>query len=173
MARRFPAVRPALRQGQRRESIWIGVSSSTTLPASAKVLISLLNATALATRPFTIVRTRLWLHVETDQSAASETVRGAFGVIVVSDQAVAAGAASVPGPVTNTDADFLVYQPFVNIFTLGDATGFVEPTGTSVMIDSKAMRKVGANEDVAYMMENAVAFGAILTLQGRYLIKLH
>ena len=126
MARRSVVVRTPLRQGQRRQNVWIGVDlGPTVVPASAKVLLGLLDAAALGLRPFTIIRTRLFIHIESDQTAASEVSQGVFGEIVVSDQAVAAGAASVPGPVTNPDAPFIVYEPFVNSFLFGDGTGFL------------------------------------------------
>ena len=175
MARRAVSFRgPALRQGQRRKSTWIQISlGPTTIASSGSVLIGSLNAAALAFRPFTVVRTRIYMHIESDQSAASEQVRGAFGAIVVSDQAVAAGVASIPVPVTHSDAPFFVYEPFVNSFLFGDGTGFITPVGTNIIIDSKAMRKVDVNEDIALQAQNAVAFGSLLSIQGRMLVKLH
>ncbi len=132
-----------------------------------------LNAVALELRPFTIVRTRAVLHIESDQTAASELVKGAYGMIVVSDQAVAAGSASVPGPVSAPDAPFFTYEPFINSFILGTGVGFEEPGGTYITIDSKGMRKVGIGEDVAFIVETAVAFGSLVSIQGRFLIKMH
>ena len=174
MARSRFVGRTPLRQGQRRVADWFGVSlGPTSLPASAKVLMGTLNAAALDVRPFTIVRTRVTMFVESDQSVASEITRGVLGLIIVSDQAVAAGSASVPGPVTNSDAPFFVYEPFVNSFSFATASGFVEPAGTIVQIDSKAMRKVSSGENLAIILENATALGAIVSLQGRFLVKMH
>ena len=174
MARSSFVRRPLLRQGQKRQPLWIGLGvDPLALPASAKVLAGILNAAALALRPFTIVRTRLLFHVESDQLIASEQTQGALGIIVVSDQAVAAGAASVPGPITNTDAPFFVWEPFINSFLFLTGSGVQEPTGTYITVDSKAMRKVNNNEDVAIMFENAAALGCNVSMEGRMLVKLH
>ena len=157
-----------------RQNLWIGVNINlVTVGGNSKVLVGVLGAAALALRPFTVVRTRLMFQVELDQTAASELTRGAMGFIVVSDQASAAGVASVPGPHTNTDGEFFVWEPFINSFALGDATGFVEPAGTVITVDSKAMRKCGPNEDVVSVVEVEGTPGAIINIQGRFLVKLH
>jgi len=41
------------------------------------------------------------------------------------------------------------------------------------VIDSKAMRKVGPNQDIAGMFSSESNAGALLTIQGRLLIQLH
>ncbi len=175
MARRQFVTRAPLRQGQRRQFVWFGISVvRTALPGNAKVLLATLNAVALALRPFTVVRSRITLQVESDQSAASEFAHGAFGHIVVSDQAIAAGSASVPGPVLATDAPFFVYEPFIHSFVVISAIGVEEPAGTVIEVDSKAMRKVGNNEDLAFMVQStSTSQGSIVSVQGRYLVKLH
>ncbi len=96
-----------------------------------------------------------------------------FGAIVVSDQAVAAGAVSIPGPVADTDGNWFVYQPMHRDFLIKDATGIMVDFFERYPIDSKAMRKVGANEDVALMFETVPAVGGILNIRGRMLVKLH
>ncbi len=155
--------------------VWIG--SGITLAAatgSANNLFSTLNAAALLLRPFTIIRTRLKILFVSDQVAAAETPQGVFAKIVISDQASAAGAASIPGPVTNPDAPFHVYEPLISEFLFGTAVGFQDAPGGSVNdVDSKSMRKVGANEDVATLVELRTALGASVAVEGRTLVKLH
>ena len=58
----------------RRETVWFGDVYTNTAVAAANtaVLLSSLNAAALALRPFTIVRTRGQLSIRTDQTAATE-----------------------------------------------------------------------------------------------------
>jgi len=165
---------PLVRAKSDRRTVWFNFSvGATTLVASSQVLLASLNAQALGFRPFTIVRTRVLMQIESDQSAASEATNGAYGAIIVSDEAVAAGSASIPGPTSDTDAPWFVWQPWINSFLLGDGTGFVEPAGYTVVIDSKSMRKVGLNQDVAIMAQEAGGVGAIITARGRMLIKLH
>ena len=154
--------------------MWIGSGLTvTTLVASTNTLLQSLSAAALLLRPFTIIRTRLLIQFESDQTAGSENPQGVFAKIVVSDQAIAAGAASIPNPITNADAPFHVYNPLISSFLLVTAAGFTEPTGYTVEVDSKAMRKVGANEDVATMFSMRNAVGGVIQIEGRTLVKLH
>ena len=58
-----------------RQMVWLGAGIlSATVSGSVATLLSMFNAAALALRPFTIVRTRLMIQIESDQSAASELV---------------------------------------------------------------------------------------------------
>ena len=131
-----------------------------------------MNAAGLALRPFTVVRTRLYINVNSDQVAASESYRGAFGMIVVSDQAIAAGVGSVPKPLADTDADWFVYEPYAGGIEFATAAAFIEPSGLLLTVDSKAMRKVGKNEDIAGVFEGA-GNGILSQMTGRFLVKLH
>ena len=169
MARRSRFVRPP-----KSTKTWLQVDlAPQAVAGSATVLLSSLNAAALAFRPFTILRTRALLRVESDQLSASEASRGAMGMIVVSDQAVAAGTASIPKPTTQADAKFFVWEPWINSFLLASAVGFTENGGERIVVDSKAMRKVAINEDVAIQCSNSSANGVLATLEGRILIQLH
>ncbi len=83
--------------------MWIGnnpLSAAVGLAAASSVLIGTLNAAALLLRPFTIMRSRGFTFVDSDQNAASEAPFGVFGMIVVTDSATAAGIASIPTPTT-------------------------------------------------------------------------
>ncbi len=97
--------------------------------------------------------------VATDQLAASERVIGAFGLCVVSQEAAAAGAASIPGPFTEAESDlWFVHQYLYSSMVFGDATGF-RKLDQQYEIDSKAMRKVTEEEVVAIMIENGTTTG--------------
>ena len=170
MARR-PVV--LARDRSKRGNVWIGITIESTVGGAAKTLLASLNAAALLLRPFTVVRTRGILSIRSDQVAVTETARGALGLIVASDEAIAAGAASVPGTVSNPTAPWFVYEPWVHTILFATAAAFNSPASTSVVVDSKAMRKVGQNEDVGFTMELATAPGAIIVFQGRMLVKLH
>ncbi len=168
--RRLPVARAAARQ-----MIWISMGVGlTTIAATTGTLLSSLNAAALALRPFTIVRTRLGLWIASDQVGATEHVAGALGMQVVTDTAVAAGAASVPTPLTDPNDDYFVYQPFFNLFEFVSGVGVFEHGGGGSMftVDSKAMRKVGAQDDIAITIEDRL-FGFEVAMEGRMLIKLH
>jgi len=109
-----------------------------------------------------------------DQTAATESPFGALGMMVVNDTAAALGITGIPGPTADTDAPWFVWEPLQTRIAFGTAVGFDEPAGYIATVDSKAMRKVGPNEDVVVVGGNAHAtFGAGLQLEGRMLVKLH
>jgi len=170
MARR----RIVTRTPARREMVWIPWTlGDFVIAANVGTLLGVLNAAALALRPFTIVRTHLLLTWDSDQSAASEVPIGAVGMIVTSEQATTAGIASIPTPVTEADADFFVYQPLMSSFSFATAAGFESHSGGYWTVDSKAMRKVGINQDIACVVEESNNVGAFVGVQGRMLLKLH
>ena len=143
------------------------------MTAIGGTIIFALNAAALAMRPFTIIRSRFELFVFSDQSAAIEPQVGAFGIAVVSDQAVAAGVAAVPTPVTDMGSDlWFVHQ---NYSGRESSTVDVSEPGNRISIDSKAMRKVDIGQDIVVVAENDTNVGAgqILFSAGRMLIKVN
>ena len=153
-----------------RGNVWLTIGvNNQAIAANTVALLSSLNAAALALRPFTIVRTHLDLFIRSDQSAAIEDPHGAWGAIVVNDQAVATGVNAVPDLVTNGDASFFAYQGFA--FQAGVANG--GNVGVHYPINSKSMRKVGNNEDIAFMAVNTNASdGLTIYFNGRVLVKL-
>ena len=175
MARRTSRVR--FTRPAPKTKIWIGAGvGDVTIVASANAIVSSLSAGALLLRPFTILRTRMLINYESDQAAVSERGFGSLGRIVVSSQAVAAGATAIPDPGTisgDPDADWFVHQPCMFSFLFLDSSGFTDMGSLPYVIDSKAMRKVGPNQDVVTMFSEEGAKGAVLTTQGRMLVQLH
>ena len=164
------------RGGARRETLWASVApvSTTIAAANGTALILSGNDALLALRPFTIVRTRLEMHVHSDQAATSEFQHVALGVQVVGEEAVDAGASSLATPFAEQGSDlWMVYEELMNFQFFGSTVGF-NNNGVSRTIDSKAMRKVQDGYDVAYMLEaSSLSAGLICTVSGRFLIKLH
>ena len=162
------------RARQVRQMVWLQFDQAdNTVAGNSTELLTSLNAAALALRPFTIIRTRLIIAVRSDQITTTERVRAVIGHIIVSDQASAAGVASIPSPVANADAPFFVYEPLLHDFIFGSGVGFQSPGQTNVTVDSKAMRKVGNNEDMVSVIESEGTPGLIVTQLGRVLVKLH
>jgi len=142
-------------QRQRSATNWVRVTSAGTVtiaPASKALLTSgALDNPGISE---TVRRTRGVIHIQSDQSAAIEEQVGAMGMIIVNDLAVAAGAASIPGPFTQRDDDgWFVWQPFVQ----SAITGATPPIGFHYEFDSKAMRSVDEGFQIAMMVENASA----------------
>ena len=169
MARRVRGPRFVRKPGTK---VWIGAGFAEGAVSMGNNFLSTFNAAALALRPFTILRTRLIINFQSDQVAASETTQGAFGKMVVSDQASGVGAIAIPGPVTNSDAPWYVYEPLISSLVFATAAAFIESAGITVSVDSKAMRKVGANETVVTMLELRAAEGAFVLIEGRTLVEM-
>ena len=174
MARRTRSrfVRP-----QPRTKIWIGSGvGQTTLVGSTKALISTLSAGALLLRPFTILRTRQEVFFASDQDTAIESPFGDYGKIVVTDTAAAIGVTAVPDPSSSAgdpDADWFVHLPMSDKVNSANAEKFGVAAGHHYQIDSKAMRKVGPDDNIVSMATMDSAFGAIIITHGRMLIQLH
>jgi len=160
----------------RRESMWLTIAASrTNLGAGVSALTAQLNAAALALRPFTVVRTRGFIFVRSDQIAATEDYGAAMGHAVVSSQAAAIGVTAVPTPVTDRGSDlFFVYEEGHGEIAFSTAAGFRE-IGHYAPFDSKAMRKVNDDQTIIIVVENtAESTDAVsITEGGRFLIKLH
>jgi len=116
----------------------------------------------------TILRTVGVLSIFTDNAGASEQQIGAFGIVVVTDLAAAAGAASIPGPITDGGDDgWQTYVPIAQAFRFETATG-VRNISVNYPFDSKAKRVVSTGQSIAFMIENAHAtfgFNAMLTMR--------
>ncbi len=131
---------------------WLSIVSLADLSvgATTQLIVASFSAASLATIfPFTIIRVRGIVTVRV--AAASTQSFGALGLAVVTEQARAAGAASLPGPMTNSSGEqWLMYQALMsNTGTVLDSRHmFVYE------IDSKAMRKVEDNEAIVLMVEN-------------------
>ena len=107
MARRARGcfVRPAPKT-----KVWIGIAAAEqTLGAGTSTLTSVLNAAALALRPFTILRTRLLLSYMSDQDSTSERPFGAYGEMIVTENASAVGITAIPAPSVDTDGDWYIW----------------------------------------------------------------
>ncbi len=141
---------------------WTGSFSATTatVGAASKVLLgsfSLSNSNI----DETVLRTVGVISIQSDQVAADELQIGAFGLIIVSDLAVAAGAASIPGPITDrADDGWFVYVPFCQSLEFISAVGVLPDMATQYQFDSKAKRKIAEGQNIAIMVENANSAGA-------------
>jgi len=161
----------------RRESVWAFANPTRTVlsAASNATLIGTFNAAALALRPFTIVRTRGLIHLKSDQTAALEDFDASVGYAVVSDQAAAIGITAVPTPETDRGSDlFFVYESLAGSFIFVSGVGFHPIGGVWKDFDSKAMRRVDDDSDLALTIEtSAISNGVTFTHGSRLLLKLH
>ena len=164
------AVRAAPR---RKETVWFSwTGTGVVLTATGGTITHSLNAAALALRPFTVIRARMQLFLRSDQAASAEDQAAAFGMCVVSDQAVAIGVTAVPTPVTDLASDLWFVHRYLMASYSGIAGG---ARGIPYEVDSKAMRKVDLGQDLISVAEVDLGIGAGVTMfiAGRILVKVH
>ncbi len=163
--------------GPRRAMTWGSTDLPVTaVPAGTVVLLASFTAAQLVDlSPSTIVRERGNFSIFSDQAASNETQEGVLGFAIVTDQARAAGVASMPAPVADADWDgWYGWFPFNTQLRFGSGVGFEHPFGLSIDYDTKAMRKVGRDEAAVIIIENASSGDGFNTaLKGRTLFKLH
>jgi len=170
MARRFTR---GIQRGARRLTSWFNVPFSSTVNNATASITASLSASGLLRRPFTVVRTHVELLISSDQSIASESQLGAFGIAVVSSQALAIGVTAVPTPVTDLESDlWFVHQVMLNCYQFHTAASVNATYGARYSVDSKAMRRVNDDQDIVFVLENStIGSGQIVLLAGRMLIK--
>ena len=142
-------------------------SAGVGVPTLTKVLLGSFTSD----QPVTIRRTHGILEWRSDQKAADESPFGAYGLCIVSNNAFAAGVASIPGPYTDADSDlWFVHQYLRTTLLFGSNIGFDGRAGEVYTINSKAMRKLNEEETIAVVVENgsttagATFFHALRTL---------
>ena len=121
----------------------------------------------------TIVRTRGLLSAHAGGSIITDLgMDGAWGIGIVSAQAFAAGAASIPGAYTNADWDGWFAHGFWSFFQNAAGTpNNLVMSSVQMEWDSKAMRKV-KDTDVVVVMAESQSAAVQVSLQFRMLIKL-
>ncbi len=145
----------------RRETLWFGGAETNTAVAGATaILLTSLNAAALALRPFTMVRTRGMIHVRSDQAIATESMALQYGHAVISDEAAAIGVTAIPTPSTNNDSDlWYVFETVLGSY-FDNVDGSIQNFNTQ-SIESKAMRKVEGGQTIVSVVESSPASSVV------------
>ena len=174
MPRRISRI-PLRGRSPRRLTQWGFIEFGPTTVSQAGTLVGSFSAATLASLlPFTLVRIRGLFLAHTDQSSAVETFLGSLAWAVVSEDARAAGVASLPTPINEgTDDRWLSYHPFAGRQedpTSGEHQSMV---GTTFEMESKAMRKLGVGDSLVLMGECSTATLATVAGVARLLFKLH
>jgi len=131
---------------------WVGVTPV------GYVSVADAGATLLASIPFdepaTVIRTRGQVSITPLAFSVDIEIIGAFGMGVVSSEALAAGILSVPEPFSDSDwAGWFVWRSFSYRYDFTSAVGTQYPRW-DFEVDSKAMRKVGSNESIVFVAES-------------------
>ncbi len=173
MARRFSVARTRGRVAKRK-TVWIGTATAAQVQIGAglSVIHSSFTPDSLAMLAPTVVRTRGFAIFFPTAFGADRSSAGAYGLGVVSDEAFAAGAASIPRPHDDDDwPGWLVHGYFANHLEFQSATS-EHQTPFGYEIDSKAMRKIGVNETLVWMVEDNSGTAVEVILQARVLMML-
>ncbi len=141
----------------KRQVTWVAPADQGYLAVASntKVLLSTFDPAAFGLIKPTIVRVRGQINIRPEAFTADVDITGAYGVAVVSDQAVAAGIASIPGPFTDAEWDgWFVWQAFaMHLQITSPVESFMIVDGRET-IDSKAMRKITDNETMVTVVES-------------------
>ena len=172
MARNF---RRGFVRSSRKPTDWsasLPQAALTAVPAASAVLDQVLIPIVGGE---TLIRSRGMLSFGSDQQAASEVILGAYGIGVVSAQAVSVGITAIPHPATDAAWGGWLWHTFLQMeIRIGDATGMNPAWLQSIVIDSKAMRKIGEEERLVFVVENTSAStGFEVASSVRLLSKVH
>ena len=179
MARRIVSTRRGVIQsGSRRQTDWLSsadVTAQTSIAAGTSLLSqSFTQAQIQALGPVTIVRTVGLFSVRTDQVANTEAPFGAFGFMVVREQARAIGAGSLPGADTSSFDDGWFGHGFWSAgIVVASSIGLDLQSWSHFHFDYRGQRKVTPDDSIVVMVENGSATaGAEFLMQFRMLVKL-
>ncbi len=159
-------------RAHKRQTEWVlGNFGSATSSATGSVLYP--TGFQPVVSGLTIVRIRGELILSSLMNAATDSFQAAAGFIMVSDEAFAAGAASIPSPQSDADDDWIWHQwCSVQSGVLG-APG--QGTEFRFDIDNKAMRKFPGGKTLVGVLETFNEVGTVVIdtiINTRILVKL-
>ena len=159
------------RTGRSPDYEWFAMGGKASAVDLAAATASLGPSALAVSGPGTLVRLRGQVFLQLDAGAVDERVLVCFGIIIVSNEAFAAGVASVPKPFTDADADWM-WHGFLSV-TSGAETGIVSDFLVDrVLVDSKAMRKVKSSQTLIFVAEVASSQDAAGTFDYMYGIRI-
>ena len=145
------------RPQQRRRSEWLGNEITTgginSVGAAAATIYQAKDIrTDAAMFGGTLARTHGLFSITSDVPVSGESPFGAIGIAVVDGEAFDAGVASLPTPYTEADDGKWLFHSYWQVAIRSSTVDF--GFNTQITIDSKAMRKLGANDVIVWIIEN-------------------
>ena len=165
----------SFRGGPRRATDW-----SASTPQSD--FVAVVAATAVLLEMFipivggeTVICTHGIFGWLSDQVSVDEDQMGAFGICVVTAQAVSVGITAIPHPATDAAwGGWLLHTFFQSKLEVLSAVGIRPDIMHNMVLDSKAMRKVDEDERLVVVVENTdTGFGIRVGHSERFLSKVH
>ena len=161
------------RAGSQRQKTWVGPAnqSDIAIGSGLSVIMSSFDPAASFMLAPTIIRTRGTLAIWPTAFGVDLDFAGAYGLCIVSNEAFAAGAASVPRPFDDANwGGWIVWQSFGGHLEFSSGVG-VNLEQLRYEINSKAMRKIKDNETVVEVCESQTgAFQALGIIRQLYLM---
>ena len=156
--------------GLRQRTDWTGLflAAPVNVPANSKVLLMTFAPGTAAFDHVTVRRVRGFMNISPDTNVAEEQI-GALGLGVFEDTAVAIGIASLPDPVTDVSDDiWLAHWSFAYRTSIGPVGAIRGKENTTMVLDSKGMRKIPIGKTLCAIIANthaADAFDIMLNLR--------
>ena len=117
------------------------------------------NSLADSEAPQTLMRCRGEILYRMDVAAAGDAGNLGFGIIILDNAALAAGAGSIPSPVTALDADWLWHGWGLCHSETGTQSDSLSSHIGRLVIDSKAMRRMKTNDNVVFVGDVVILSG--------------
>ena len=136
--------------GRRPDYDWTGVCG---LYNNVDETNTLGSGTVVFNAAGTLVRIRGEIVVALDAPTDGDSKCVAMGLIIASDAAVAAGAASLPSPIGSIDAEWIWHQWCILNAETGTQTDQTGGQFARYVIDTKAMRKVKSNQQLVMLID--------------------
>jgi len=132
-----------------RRKLWVGTQIAVSVVTTAKQVVDLtVSLTSQTLTDATLLRLRGRMSVR-QISGGSTQRQVAMGITIVSNDALAAAPASVPGPLLDAEADW-VWHDVVFVPSSSDEAAMP----LNIPIDSRAMRKFrGSNKSLVLVFE--------------------
>ncbi len=141
------------RAGRRADYTWQGTCFSVALASSAQSI----SESFVVGSTSTLMRSRGSVIGSVDGAVDNDKACVAVGLIVVTEEQLAAGAASVPSPHDDLDAEW-IWHGFLLLQAQGTSTD--QPGLTSRLeIDSKAMRRMKQTQSIVFAADNTPLAG--------------
>ncbi len=159
MARRLPAVRRQAKRGL----LWADIipRAAVAVLGAAKNTGNIGTSIGLVTNEtITLVRTRGQLMVHFDPTTLNDVLLVGIGLGVYSDDAFQIGQSAMPGPISDPEWDWVYHKLFMlgPVFTATE-TGDSIQQNLFIELDSKAMRKMKANQTLGWIFEGLIHSG--------------
>ncbi len=117
----------------------------------------------------TVLRSRGEFLITAVPDAANDEAVLGIGIIIVNQTALDIGGTALPGPIADANSDAWLYHSFVPLdgTTLTAADPQAIGVNVRVPVDSKAMRRVAADQAVVFMIElNQATFASVTIIGG-------